>query len=182
MQVITGKYKGRKLVSPDCARPTLQRVKQSLFSTISDDVTFDITVLDLFAGSGALGIECISRGAKKVYFVDSDKGAVKALNQNLRNIDRSCYQILHEDYLSALKKLRGEQFDIIFIDPPYDDEGLLVSCVEIIERFNLLKDGAILVVETSKKNILQDKIKSCIIEKKKDYGLMEISVLRKVQI
>ena len=181
MQVITGKYKGRRLISPDCARPTLQRIKQSLFSMIASDINESAVVLDLFAGSGALGIECISRGAKKTYFVDKSKDAIKAINQNLKNVERNSFEILNTDYLTALKNFRGMKFDIVFIDPPYDEEGLLVSCIEIIERFDLLNDDAIVVVETSNKNILQDKIKGCIIEKKKDYGLMEISVLRKVQ-
>ena len=84
MQVISGKYRARKLASPDSARPTLQRIKISTFSLIQEFVRENIDVVDLFAGSGALGLECLSRGAKYVDFVELDKKACECIKQNMR--------------------------------------------------------------------------------------------------
>ena len=98
MQIITGKYKGRKLVSTkeETTKPTLARVKESMFCVIADEIENKV-VLDLFAGSGALGIECVSRGAKKVYFCDNNKDAINYLKKNLNNI-KDDYVILEDDF------------------------------------------------------------------------------------
>lgn len=179
MQVIQGKYRGRKLISPDSARPTLQRVKQSLFSTIQDYIP-EAKCLDLFAGSGSLGIECISRGADFVTFVESNNLAVKCIKGNLKNIDNSLYEIFESDYLLALKKLSnmGRKYDLVFLDPPYDS-NIYISAIEILDRYNLLNKGAVIVVESSIENNLQLKTKSCIIEKQKEYGSLKITLLKK---
>lgn len=178
MQVITGKFRGRKLISPDSARPTLQRVKISLFSIIREHIA-GATVLDLFAGSGALGIECISEDALCAYFVEKDKKACNALLQNLKGVDSSLYTILNTDYASALLNFAKKkvQFDIIFIDPPYH-ENFMVPAVEMIKRFNLLASGGIIVCESDNKLLLQKLEKSCIIETVRSYGTAHIAVLK----
>ena len=106
MQIITGKYKGRKLqaVKSDLTRPTLARVKESIFNLIQWKV-LDATVLDLFAGSGAFGIECISRGANKVYFVDRQLEAIKTIKINTRGISED-FTVLQSDFVQALQKLK----------------------------------------------------------------------------
>ena len=147
MQIITGKYRGRRLKSPESARPTLQRVKTSLFSMLNPYIYEGCKVLDLFAGSGALGFEVLSRGASKTIFVDQDRGAVRVIKDNLRGVDPKLYSVLETDYLSSLKMLRGEKFDIIFIDPPYDNNSLY-SAIDIIARYNMLSDNGVIVVET----------------------------------
>ena len=179
MQVIQAKYRGRKLISPDSARPTLQRVKQSLFSTIQEYLP-EAKCLDLFAGSGSLGIECISRGSEFVTFVEKDSLAVKCIKGNLKNIDTNLYELIEGDYLFALKKLSnmGRKYNVVFLDPPYDS-NVYISVVEILERYNLLEVGAIIVVESSIENNLQLNTKSCIIEKEKEYGSLKITILKK---
>ena len=104
MQIITGKYRGRKLLSLETekTRPTLARVKESLFSMV-DEYISDKVVLDLFAGSGALGIEALSRNAKKVYFVDSNPDAKKVIETNLRNVKED-FSVEISDYVLALDK------------------------------------------------------------------------------
>lgn len=150
MQVITGKYRARKLKSPDSARPTLQRIKISLFSMLNGYSFDGARVLDLFAGSGALGIECLSRGAKNAVLVDQDKGAVKCIYDNLRNIEKKDYEVLNCDHTTALKMLRGkEPFDFVFLDPPYAG-NLIISVIEVMDRYNLIKSGSVIVIETDK--------------------------------
>lgn len=179
MQVITGKYRSRRLKSPDSARPTLQRVKVSLFSLLNPYLYEGCMVLDLFAGSGALGIECLSRGAKKTIFVDSDKGAIKAIKDNLHDVDKSLFEIVELDYLSALKKLKdGKPFDIIFIDPPYKSQ-VLYSSIDIIDRYNLLKKDGVIVVETETDLNVDLTNNSFNIVKDKTYGTARITILSK---
>lgn len=181
MQVISGKYRGRKLISPDSARPTLQRIKISTFSLIQEFIRPEIEVLDLFAGSGALGLECISRDAKFVQFVEQDKFAVQCINKNLRDLDKSLFNILNMSYLDALKKLRGgeHQFDVIFIDPPYES-GFYAPSVEIITRYDLIKSGGIIVLEMNKNlNFKFDENKFSVY-KERLYGIIKILVLKRL--
>ena len=119
MNISTGRFKGRRLESVDSlsTRPTLARVKESLFCML-DGAIEGKTCLDLFAGSGALGIEAISRGAKKVVFVDSSRDALRVLNKNLRGMEEWA-QVIENDFVSALAGLRGVKFDVVFLDPPY---------------------------------------------------------------
>ena len=181
MQVITGKYRARKLVSPDSARPTLQRIKISTFSLIQEFIEDGIEILDLFAGSGALGIECLSRGADFACFVENDKRACECIKKNLRDINPHGYAILNMDYKEALKRLSNEnkKFDIIFIDPPYEN-GYYVPAVEIISRYNLCKEGGILVIESlknQKPDIVLDNFEEI---KSRDYGITNIKILKMV--
>lgn len=180
MQVISGRYRARKLKSPDSARPTLQRIKISTFSLIQDYIKPNIEVLDLFAGSGALGIECISRGAKFVQFVEKDKSAIACIRQNLAGIDYDLYDVMNIDYLVALKAFRENkvQFDVIFIDPPYDS-GYYAPAVDIIERYNLLKDDGIIVLEMNKSKPIELNTKNLSIYKERDYGITKIMVLKR---
>lgn len=168
MQVITGAYRGRKLLSvgPQ-TRPTLTRIKESLFSIISDRIDGSV-VLDLFAGSGALGIECISRGAVKTYLVDSNSDAIKVLKKNTERMAN--FEILQKDYLQALKFFTGKtKFDLIFLDPPYmSDYG--EKAIDYVLSNNLLKkDGLIIFEHTSKKCLPSDN-DLFIITRSKKYG------------
>lgn len=181
MQVISGKFRARRLKSPDSARPTLQRIKISTFSLINEFVKGDINVLDLFAGSGALGIECISRGAKFVQFVEKDKMAVVCIKQNLRGIDSSLFSVLNTEYIDALKSLRNgtRKFDIVFIDPPYES-GYYGPAVEILTRYDLVADGGILVLEMNKSSVFKFDDKKYSLYKEREYGITKIMILRKI--
>lgn len=180
MNIIAGKYSGRKLKSSESARPTLARIKSSLFSIISEYINEECRVLDLFAGSGALGIETISRGVLFADFVDGDKDSIKVLNYNLRNIDKSNFNITHSDYSSALRDFsnKGKKFDIIFIDPPYQS-NLGNIAIDMIFRFNLLSERGIIVFESSTNKVLQDFPKGSIMVKERDYGSTKIYIIKR---
>ena len=123
MQIITGKYRARKLQAVDSSetRPTLARVKESIFNLIFDEIAGSV-VLDLFAGSGAFGAECISRSAEKVYFVDAAEKAIKTIKTNTKNMVED-FEIVKSDYLTVLAdfKRKGVKFDLVYLDPPYSN-------------------------------------------------------------
>ena len=154
MRVISGTARGTKLNSIDelSTRPTLDRVKESLFNIIKDKIE-DSTVLDLFAGSGAIGIEFLSRGCKKAYLCDKSNKAINMINQNLEKTRlKQNAIVLSMDYVKCLQELasRNVTFDIIYIDPPYK-EDIAVNSVEMILSLKLLKDEGIIIVETDEK-------------------------------
>ncbi len=181
MQVISGKYRARKLKSPDSARPTLQRIKISTFSLIQDFIKPNIEVLDVFAGSGALGIECLSRGAKYACFIDKDLEAVKCIKSNLKGIDPQYFDVFNSDFKQVLKQLseKGKRFDVVFVDPPYED-GFYAPTVDIINRYKLLSDDGIIVLEMNKNKPYKIDEKSYMVYKERDYGITKIIVLQKL--
>ena len=145
MRVISGKYKGKILKSPtsDNIRPTGDKVKQGLFTKLQFFVQ-DKIVLDLFCGSGGLGIEALSRGAQKVYFVDKDKRSILLTKQNLNGIDGD-YKVINSTYSHALN-LIDDKFDLILIDPPYAS-GVYSDVLNIIYEKKLLNQEGIIVCE-----------------------------------
>lgn len=147
MRVIAGKFRGIVIPSPkeEIVKPTLDRVKENLFNIIQFRLQ-DATILDLFCGSGALGIECLSRGAKEVHFVDNNKQNIASLKNFLDKIKTDGYFLHNLDYYDALKSFNENSFDIIFIDPPYDS-GLAEIAIQKILRFNLLKENGIIIWE-----------------------------------
>ena len=161
MRVISGKYKGRILQGFDIdgTRPTMDRVKESLFGMIQNKISESIC-LDLFAGSGALGIEALSNGAAFCYFVDKNKIAINTLKNNLNSINN--YEIICGDYKYALNKLKNKKFDIIFLDPPYK-LNLINDCVDFIFKCGMLNDDGIVVCEAEEEkltdlyNVIKDK-------------------------
>lgn len=149
MRVISGTARGTKLNSIESlsTRPTLDRVKEALFSIIQTHLQ-DSNVLDLFAGSGALGIECISRGAKHCTFCDKSYEAIKMLKQNLQRTKfETKATILVEDYKKCLQKLDKNKFDIIFIDPPYKLD-IAVNSIKLILEYDILAKDGIIILET----------------------------------
>lgn len=153
MRIISGKKRGYKLLPPvgDNTRPTTDRVKESLFNIIQ--MRFPCgNVLDLFAGSGALGIEALSRGAGHAVFVEHDKASYSVIEKNLSGSGFSGNASLYKaDSLRFLDGLNSDnteiKFDIIFLDPPYN-KGILAPTLEKIYTYNLLSDNGVIVVET----------------------------------
>ena len=146
MRVITGLARGRRLetLPGEVTRPTAEKVKESLFSAIQFDIE-GRRVLDLFAGSGQLGIEALSRGASGCVFVDKNTEAVKIIRRNLQNTGlSSAAQVLGTDALSYLTR-PGDRFDLVFLDPPYAAELLLPALNKVAP---LVNDGGIIVCET----------------------------------
>lgn len=148
MRVVAGRYRGKNLASPknDDVRPTTTRIKETLFNVVQGYVA-DSVVLDLFAGSGALGIEAISRGAKHVDFVDRAKDSIALVYQNLKGIDGE-YTVQNVDFMSALRSayVGGTKYDLIFVDPPYAT-ALGEIALQTIFDLALLKDDGIIVFE-----------------------------------
>lgn len=118
LKVMGGKYKGMNLKVPYSARPVTTRVKAVIFDTLMNNIE-GANVLDLFAGSGNLGIEAISRGALKATFVDHDKFSMKDINENLEKLGIDERIVINSDYKTFIKS-SSESFDLIFIDPPFD--------------------------------------------------------------
>ena len=178
MQIITGKYRARKLVGVDSTdtRPTLARVKESVFNLIFDKIEGKV-VLDLFAGSGAYGAECISRGAEEVFFVDQTEKAVKTIKTNTQKMTEK-FEIIKSSFKDALSSFENRKikFDLVFLDPPYDSDFAFKS-LEILKKKQLLNDGATIVVEHKLANDLQNLPECYIIKKSRKYGIAYIDIL-----
>lgn len=147
MRVITGKARGVQLKTPDglTTRPTADRVKEALFSIIHFDIP-GARVLDLFGGTGQLGIEAISRGAKSAVFVDAGEAACHLIKENLKRAKMEGEgKVVRSDYLDYLNRTK-EQFDIIFLDPPYA-EVFLENSLKRITEIDILQSGGIIVAE-----------------------------------
>ena len=153
MRVISGTARGRKLVSPDGydTRPTTDNVKESLFNIIQFDIE-GRRILDLFAGSGQLGIECLSRGAESAVFIDESREAVKIIKENLKKCGFSA-DVFMTDAESYLRK--GEKFDIVFVDPPYESDYYEIV-MKNINLFDILNKGGIIIFESRADRVLPD--------------------------
>lgn len=182
MRVIAGNYKGKKLFLPNDknTRPLKDIVKESIFNLIqhSNKININIKnslVLDLFAGSGSFGIECLSRGAEKVSFFENLPGAINVLEKNiksLKNIEnyevfkKNCFDFFKSDQIIDFK------FDIIFIDPPYKESKINEIIEKIIEK-NLLKKNGIMIIHRHKKDSVELTKKLNIFEDRV-YGISKI--------
>lgn len=147
MRVITGSARGTQLKTPEgmATRPTTDRVKEAMFSIIHFDIPGS-AVLDLFGGSGQLGIEALSRGAKSAVFVDAGEPACRLIRENLKKTKlEQQAKVVRSDYLDYLKRSR-EQFDIILLDPPYA-EVFLENALKQITEIDILRQGGIIVTE-----------------------------------
>lgn len=147
MRIVGGQFSGRSLVAPNglATRPTSDKVRQAVFNILFSRGAAMDKVLDLFAGSGALGFEAISRGALEVVFVELDKNAVVAIEKNAKALDVSAQVKIHHDKVAAwAKRLRpdGPRFDLVFIDPPYADKGAqknaLAAASEVLAEHGLV--------------------------------------------
>ncbi len=147
MRVISGSARGTVLKTPDGmkTRPTTDRVKEALFSIIQFDLP-GAEILDLFGGTGQLGIEAISRGAKKAVFVDEQAAACKLILENLSRCKmQSQGQVVQSDYMAYLKRCK-EKYQIVFLDPPYA-EVFLENALKMITEIDILQSGGIIVTE-----------------------------------
>ena len=179
MKVISGIYKGRNIegFNLDGTRPTMERVKESLFATIQDYIKNSI-VLDLFSGSGNLGIESLSEGAKYAYLVDSNPKAIKTIKKNLEVIGIDNAKEVLMDYKKALKYFFNNniKFDIIFLDPPYKTDYIEKSLL-LIGEYSLLNENGIVVCENDNiDRIIYNENYTCIKEKK--YGDKVVVILK----
>ena len=182
MRVISGTLKGRIIKGYDIigTRPTMDRIKESLFATIQNYIK-DATVLDLFSGTGNYGIEAISNGAKKVYFNDLNIKCINVIKDNLSDfniLDNNV--ILNLDYLKCLDYLSKQQikFDLIFLDPPYKDD-IINEIIGYINKNNLLNDNGLIICELMNNNLLE-KYHNLSLWKNKKYGDKYIYIYKNI--
>ena len=173
MRIVGGKYRHRLIVYPDDAthtRPTKDRVREAIFSAVGDITNYN--VLDLYAGSGAMGIEALSRGASHCVFVDNSVIAIKTIKENVANlkIPNEEYEIIKNRDLIALDLLK-QKFDLIILDPPYE-EGQYEMIVDLLKQKDLLSENAIIVMEANRPIILEN----IDYKKNKEYHYGEIMV------
>lgn len=179
MKIISGIYKGRKLdgFDIDGTRPTMDRVKESLFAMIQNNLR-DSVILDLFSGSGNLGIEALSNGAKYAYLVDRNFKAINTINNNIKNIGIDNCTVLKSDYREALLNFKNNniKFDIIFLDPPYKTNYIEES-VKLIDEYGLLNEDGIIICENDSidRIVYPDKF-NCV--KNKKYGDKWVVILK----
>lgn len=180
MRVIAGALRGKKLKAPrnEAIRPTTDRVKESLFNLIADEIDESAVVYDLFSGTGGLGIEALSRGAGYAYFCDKSKEGYELTKENIR----SCHMeeksvIIYGDYKKALKQF-DEKADIVFLDPPYG-AYLWKPCLEALLSQDKLKKNGIAVLERGTDQLLEDLPPDLICEKERRYGASTISIYRR---
>lgn len=184
MRVISGYLKGRNIDGYDTigTRPTMNRVKESMFASIQEYIS-DSLVLDLFSGSGSLGIEAISMGAKKCYFVDNGREILNILRKNINNLNiEEKSTIINRDYREALLYFKNNniKFNIILVDAPYKMEAMN-EVIELVNKYNLLEDDGILVLEYST-DILKDNYSNLKLLKSKKYGDKYVNIYLKEPI
>lgn len=167
LRIVAGKYKGQKLSTPRGmdTRPTSSRLREAVFN-ICQNVVKDAKVLDIFAGSGAMGIEALSRGARIATFIDKDRRATQCIKNNLQLL-KADGQVLAGEALAMLERLKHQSFDLIYIDPPYgvnapNSEELYASAIlQWIDSQGILSPHGMLFVEEAK-NATLDK---CVLER-----------------
>lgn len=179
MRVITGSARGVQLKTPDGmqTRPTADRVKEALFSIIQFEVE-GRTALDLFAGTGQLGIEALSRGAKRAVFVDARKDAAALVRENLKRAkcaERA--EIVQSDYMEFLSHCR-QTFDLIFLDPPYA-EIFLENALRKISEIDILSDGGIIICERPAEKVNPGRFPGLTASRDYRYGKTFLSFYRK---
>lgn len=176
MRIVAGQYRGRSLktLTGQTTRPTGDKVRAAIFSMIGP--FFDGgRVLDLFAGSGSLAIEAVSRGMSSAILVERDRQAQAVIQANLtmtREIEK--FQLLKMDAKRALKSLSG-QFDLIFLDPPYAQEKIEVT-IQILSDLSLLSEEALIICETDQSVVLPEIIGDLVCRKQKTYGISKITI------
>lgn len=179
LRIISGKYRSKTFEGDSIVgtRPTMNRVKESLFAMIQNDIK-DSACLDLFAGSGNLGLEALSNGAQCCYFVDLNKIATDTITRNIKRIDvKEEYHVLTKDYQEALKSFRDQdiKFDIIFLDPPYHLH-LTNDCLKKIKEYALLQDNGLIVCEYESEEVVSNDFT---LYKERTYGSKKIVIYQK---
>jgi len=176
MRIIAGIYKGRRLTSPadNRVRPTSDKVKEAIFSILTNEI-YGSNVLDLFSGSGNLGLEALSRGAEHCWFCDSSRDSIKLIRENVlycKAEDKST--IMAGDFRKVLARLT-DQMDVILLDPPYG-KGLLPECFELIEEYDILSENGVIMAEHWRDEQLPETIGKFTKIKERNYGKIVVSI------
>ena len=179
MRIIAGDFKGRKIEMPVGydIRPTTEKVKEAMFSIIGSDV-IDAVAVDLFSGTGNLGLEALSRGAEKCYFCDNSRDSIALIKRNIANCRAEDWsEMIPGDYEKCLMRLseRGEKVDVFIIDPPYK-KGLYPRCFELIRELELLAEGGIIMAEHKREDVFPEEFEGFAKLKDRHYGTITLSV------
>ena len=182
MRIIAGNWKGKILNSPktDKTRPTLDRVKEAQFSMLLPYLEGAV-VLDLFSGTGNLGIEALSRGAKYVHFNDVNHDAIKVIYSNVQLTNyQDCAKITKKDYEKCIKSLNEEkkQFDIIFLDPPYEAK-VEEKCLEMLSKSNLIHSDTVIILESDKEKKFNECVDGLELTDKRTYGRVMLRIYKR---
>ncbi len=178
MRVISGKAKGKVLIAPEGfdTRPITAMMKEALFSMWQFQLV-DSSFLDLFAGSGSMGIEAISRGAKKVVFVEKAKKACDVIKKNLKNCNFTTgYNLYQDDVFNRVQLLstQKEKFDIIYMDPPFTVDEIFIPVLECVAKANILNEDGVLAIRSLKEKELPEEVYGLTKYKVKTYGISTI--------
>lgn len=176
MRVITGEARGRRLETLEGAdvRPTTDKVKEAIFSAVQFDIQ-GRSFLDLFAGSGQMGIEALSRGATNAVFVDTSRKAVDIVRKNLNTVgfyDRA--KVIHTDSLSFLS-MNTQDFDIVFLDPPYGN-GILEEVLPIVAE--KMKKTGLIIAESNENDTILPNYGEFMLDRQRVYGTIKVSIFR----
>ncbi|MFC1658679.1 16S rRNA (guanine(966)-N(2))-methyltransferase RsmD [Candidatus Omnitrophota bacterium] len=186
MRIISGQLKGRKIELPAGIRPTQDKVRKALFDILGD--ISGLSLLELYAGSGAVGLEALSQGAGRVVFVDKDRECIKVIRENIAKMgisaesETSHCRVIAMDIEEAIKRLdkRGEQFEVVFLDPPYYQE-LVKKTLKMLNRCDILSPCGFVVCQHFKKDSLPAETEGLILVKQAEYGDTVLSFYKKRQ-
>lgn len=184
MRIISGTMRGRNIKTPtgETTRPTADRVKESVFNIISKRL-YNSVVLDMFSGSGNIGIEAISRGSSQCVFIEKDPSSYKILMENIESLGIKDKTMLFngDSFLTlGLLNKKGMKFDLIFLDPPYF-KNLIPKAVESINKYGLLNEGGIIISEYDSTESIDEKIGNLGIYRSEKYGRIKISFWKEVE-
>ncbi|MDI6758543.1 MAG: 16S rRNA (guanine(966)-N(2))-methyltransferase RsmD [Candidatus Omnitrophota bacterium] len=172
MRITTGKYRGRIIKMPEGIRPTQEKVRKAVFDILGN--IEGVSFLELFAGSGAIGIEALSRGAAEVVFVEKDRRCIRRIEENPMQGEEATlkhFQVLGLDVFKALEQLEKEdkKFDVIFLDPPYY-EDMAKKTLQMLAGYDILAPNGLIIVQHFKKDDLADNIEDLTLFKQRRYG------------
>ena len=178
MKITSGKYKFRNIEVPKGIRPTTGKVREAIFSMIAQWLP-DAEVLDLFAGSGAMGLEALSRGAARCTFVEADRRNMKVLQDNIRNCEaEGSSRVIGGDYASAIDRIAGDRekpvFDVVILDPPYDRVEYYGTALDLLQKNGLIGESCIVICEHLYDNKLLDTYGNLQKIKEKKYGTIGV--------
>jgi len=174
MRVISGKAKGKRLKAPPGmnTRPITDMIKEALFNVIGTDIN-GAFFLDLFAGSGSVGIEALSRNAARVIFIDNSMQAIKTIKYNLHNCGfNKGYEVYRNDVLKALEilKKRELKFEYIYIAPPFSNDTIFIKVLQVLDKADIIKETGVLIIRTQRNKVLPGKLSRLIEYRVNDYG------------
>ena len=186
MKIIAGTYKGRNFFMPEGIRPTQSLTRKALFDLLGQHLA-GLTFLDLFAGSGAVGLEALSRGAEKVTFVEKDERSSELIRENLGLLGvpligrdkHALYEVVEADAFASIKRFSagGKKFDIVFVDPPYS-LGLAKKVLKTLGSYDIVTANCIVVIQHEKEEILPEAQGNLVRSEQRKYGSTVLSIYK----